>query len=345
MNKRFFLFFFNVSVFFFSGTVQAGLPADAIWEARLPDFSEQSYARAVEAAFVAYEKASGKPLVPQEKGRVGIKVYTNSGSGLATPQALTLAVIKGLVKRGYTAEKLFIFDLSAGYLRASGYLPPLSKGGRHFAGVPVYWLNDGAFYDKLWFYDNPLPSRNPAIYDSKESADMKTPEAKSTDVEGRKSFLPIPLLLTADFWINLPMVVDLPSIGVSGALANISLWNASNTKRFFSSPANAPVAVTEIAAIPEIKQNWVFTLLTLERYQYIGGSVFNSLYTETEPLLWMSANPVVLDYLMLQRMNRQRLRCSLPEISPRPLIFDYAEAIGLGKWNPTDNRIFPLELK
>lgn len=298
----------------------------SLWQFRLADFSEEGYLRAVQAAFSRWEKLTDASLKPGKHGRVALKLYTASGPGLATPRALTRAVVEVLVSRGYTRENIVLYDQHDYSLREAGYLPPRSEGGESYAGASVTWLREDAHYNDLWFYDSPLPARTRSLaVNSFELPD----EAFAED---RKSYLPVPLIADMDFWINLPMVTDVPGLGVSGALANATLWNASNTKRFLNNPASAPVAVAEIAAIPELREPWVFTLMTLERYQFIGGPHFNSLYTAEEPMLLMSDNPVALDYLMLEKMNRQRAHLSLPLIEPRPLLFEYAEAIGLGSW-------------
>jgi hypothetical protein len=133
----------------------------------------------------------------------------------------------------------------------------------------------------VWFYDSPLPQRFDPIF--MPSRRRRACPTTSTVDEDRKSFLATPLFLDADFWINLPVYTDHPMLGVNGALVNATLWNASNTARFFRSPANAPAAVAEMSAIPELRETWMFTLVSLEHYQFIGGPYFNSLYTVSEP--------------------------------------------------------------
>ncbi|MFP4540294.1 MAG: DUF362 domain-containing protein [Opitutales bacterium] len=299
-----------------------------VWEAPLPTFEESSYVRSVDALMAAFERSTGKNLAPGALGRVGIKIYTNSGPGLDTPHALTRAVIQGLVKRGYDRERLLIVDSSASSLREAGYLPPLSARGATaaFDGVPVVAIDSRELFDEKWFYESPVPA---SFFSPLGRSLLQAPDDDGSP-EQRRSLLPATLLTGVDFWINLPMVTDHRALGVNGALVNATLWNVGNRDRFFSSPANAPVAVAEIAAIPEMLDTWGFTLMTLERYQFIGGPEFNSFYTESEAKIWLAVDPVILDALILQRINARRERWGFQPLGVLLPMLDYAAGLGVG---------------
>jgi len=314
-------------------------PKEPVWEARLPAFDAAHYDQAVEALISRYERASGKALAPGAKRRVGIKVYTDSGQGLSTPIPLVQAVIAAMRRRGFENKNIFLVGLNQLRLRMTGYLPSLVTGQTPFVGNPVYVLESGRYYDPVWFYDSPLPERFDPIFAAQQTKEYSNTSSKDED---RKSFLATPLFLDADFWINLPVYTDHPVLGVNGALVNATLWNASNTARFFRSPANAPAAVAEMSAIPELRETWVFTIASLEIYQYIGGPFFNSLYTASEPYLWLSTDPVMMDALMRDRMNRWRRRDGFEDISDDIRTLEFAEALGVGSTRTKNAIIIPV---
>ena len=306
-------------------------PGAPVWEHRMTDFSDADYRFAVEQMLQNFESTTGRQLVPGAKKKVGLKIYADSGPGLATPFGLVRALIVSLEKRGFARENIFLVGLNPLRLRLTGYLPSFATGILPFPGHPVYVLESGKFYDPTWFYDSPLPSRFDPISNNQAVKNAAGGKSTTTTEEDRKSFLATPLFLDADFWINLPVYTDHLVLGVNGALVNATLWNASNTFRFFKSPATAPAAVAEMAAIPELREGWVLNLVSLQLYQFIGGPYFNSLYTATEPRLLMSADPVVLDALMLEKINGVRKRNGFdPVTEDEARMLDFAQQLGVG---------------
>jgi len=307
-----------------------------VYEYQMRDFSNADYRYAVQQLLSEYEHRTGHRLVPGAKKKVGLKIYADSGPGLATPFPLVRAVIAALEARGYQPGQIFLVGLNPLRLRLTGFLPSFATGETPFPGHPMYVLESGKFYDPSWFYDSPLPSRFDPITNDRAVEQAARGKNTTTTEEDRKSFLATPLFLDADFWINLPMYTDHPVLGINGALVNATLWNASNTFRFFKSPATAPAAVAEMAAIPELREGWVLTITSLELYQFIGGPYFNSLYTVSEPRLWMSADPVVLDALMLDRLNAARKRTGFDPIDTEEArMLDFAAQLGVGSRDTT----------
>jgi len=302
-----------------------------VYEYKLPDFSDGSYRVAVEQMLQEFERKTGHPLVPGPKKKVGLKIYADSGPGLATPFPLIHAVCEALEKRGYMKENIFLVGLNPLRLRLTGFLPSFATGVGPFEGHPMFVLESGKFYDPSWFYDSPLPSRFDPVMNEQAVKVAAKGKKNTTTEEDRKSFLATPLFMEADFWINLPVYTDHPVLGVNGALVNATLWNASNTFRFFKSPATAPAAVAEMAAIPELREGWALTIVSLQLYQFIGGPYFNSLYSLSEPRLWLSSDPVILDALMLDRLNAARKRTGFDPIeSEEARMLDFAQQLGVG---------------
>jgi hypothetical protein len=330
------------------------LRAGSLWEVVLPPLpagatpamsSPDRYAGAVEALIREFEAQVGRKLTPGEKGKVGLKLYAESGPGLATPQPLVRAVVEALMRRGYKREDIFLVGLNQLRLRLTGYLPTDPHLAPPFAGHPFFVLESGRFYDPIWFYDSPLPSRfDPILSGNQDRAPdfdldrlgVANPDTKIDLDADRKSFLATPLFLEADFWINLPVYTDHEALGVNGALVNATLWNASNTSRFFRSTRSAPAAVAEMAAIPELRQTWAFTLASLEQWQFVGGPAFNSLYTRGEPRLWLGTDPVLMDSLMLNRINQARREAGFEPISTNIRTLEFAETLEVGKRRGAD---------
>ena len=281
------------------------------------------HGKGVAALLEAWEAANG-PIEPGPTGRVVLKVYTNSGLGLRTPPSLVLALAEALERRGFERRNIVVADLEERRLRAAGYLPPLSEGGRTFRGMPVVVLDDPERFLPDWHYDSPLPP-DPLL-----DADRGGAGRLLEGDEDRKSFLPAPLLFDLDFWINLPVAVEHPVLGLSGAVANAGLWAVSNQARFFRRPVSAASSAVEIAAIPELRRTWLFSLLTLERYQIIGGPRFDSHYTHGRAELLLSDDPLLVDRYALAAVNASRLERGFDPILPEPLFFRYGESLGLG---------------
>jgi len=300
---------------------------EPIWQAHLSAFTDADYNAAVESLISAFETARGRPIVPGAKKKVGLKIYSDSGPGMATPVPLVRGVIAALQRRGYANKNIFLVGLNQLRLRMTGYLPSLVTGETPFKGNPVYVLESNRYYDPVWFYDSPLPERFDPIFAAHQTEGVPNTSTKDED---RKSFLATPLFLDTDFWINLPGYTDHQVLGVNGALVNATLWNASNTARFFRSPATAPAAVAEMSAIPELRQTWLFSIASLEHYQFIGGPYFNSLYSRSEPLVWLATDPVMMDALMRARINLWRRKEGFEPISDEIRTLEFAETLGVG---------------
>ena len=297
-----------------------------IWRTPLEDFAADGYSASIEKLLDEFESSSGKKLVPGKFGRVALKVYTNSGAGLHTPEPMVRAVVTALLARGFSKEGICIIDAEEKMLREAGFLPPLSQikeRGPYFDGIRVYGLDEGTLQSPTWFYESPLPRE----YTSPLGREMLQPIIELDPVKARKSFMPDILFGQVDFWINMPMVSHHPSTGMSGALVNASLWNITNSTRFFSSPANAPVAVAADCGITGT------------------GPAYNANYTNSRKEIWMSVDPVIMDANLIQLINRSRESRGFRKLPEVPEFILYAMQLGLGRGIPSETRFIKVDFE
>lgn len=304
-------------------------PSNQVFAYNLDAFSRDEYFRAAENVIGLFERSKDLKIKPGSLGKVGLKVYSHSGAGLSTPEHLVEGVVQSLITRGYEREDIFIMGLTSRSLRAAGFLPPLSHRSVMFNKVFVRSLDSGKYYNEGWFYDSPLPSQTTEYWiNIDEENSVASVEDKEVD---RKSYLPMPLMHEVDFWINLPCYTDHSTLGINGALMNATLWNASNTVRFLKNPASASVAIAEMGAIPELREKWTMNIVSLQQYQYVGGPIFNSLYTASERIVLLSENPVMLDSMMKERIDLQRRKNGFAPLPEELKILTYSEQLGLGE--------------
>lgn len=309
-----------------------------LWKVEMEDFSGDTYARQVEKLVSSFERQSGKALVPGTHRLAALKVYTGSGNGLHTPKALVNAVAKALMARGFREDEICIIDARRDTLRDCGYLPPLSRIGMvgpYYKNMRVYSLDSSELSSPAWFYESPLPRE----FTSPLGREMLRAPVELDPQEARKSYLPAILMGKVDFWINLPVASHHPGTGPSGALVNATLWNITNGTRFFNSPANSPVAVAEIAAIPELNAAWALNIISLQRFQFIGGPAFNANYTASAPELWMSVDPVIMDANLVSVLNSYRQQGGFEPFPEVPEFVVYAMQLGLGRGIPMETRL------
>lgn len=302
-------------------------PKLLVIEQKLGGFADQDYAAAVERTLGEFESRTGVGLRPGDLRRCGLKLSSEGGAGLATPKPLVRAVSAALMRRGFAREAVVICDAKAESLRQAGFLPALSTQSQMFEGFPI------AAWDRFapdWAKESQLRYENQVL-----------PRPGAQDVpwgDARVSVLPKTLIDEVDFWINLPVLSDSKALGVHGAMAAASLGNMANSERFLDNPFNASKAAVEVCAIPKLAKRNVLTVLSLERYQVLGGPGFDASWSRSEKTLLSSANPVIIDFIGLQKINAGRAASGIETIHPEPPIFSAANAgeIRLGTCRPAD---------
>ena len=270
---------------------------------------------------IRLETDLGISIHPANFPKIAINFDARLAPVLSTNLELLRSLIRFLEIRGYGSEELVLVT----HKLSLSYGEIVEK---EFPRYKIITSQSPDYYHPDWFHESPMP---PAIRDSTE---LILQFARDPDLRSkleRQSKLPACLFLENTYWINLATAMDDYYLGINGAITGITLNASSNTQRFREDLTMGPANAVEMLAIPELWEKRLFSVLDLSKLQIAGGPSLNFEFTRSSSNLYLSKNPVFLDYLGMKWIGEERKKAGLADKNIEDCkLFVFAEELGLG---------------
>lgn len=270
----------------------------------------------------AITNLTGKPSIPaawrsliSTQDTVGIKVFSEPGPHSGTRPAVVAAVVQQLLAAGVPPAHIVIWDRHQADLRLAGFFSLAERFGVRVAGSAE------AGYDEKTFYET-------ALLGNLVWGDLEF--GKKGSGVGRKSF--VSKLVTEQMTkiINITPLMNHNEAGVCGNLFSLALGSVDNVNRFEGDATRLATAVPEIYDLPALSDHVVLNIVDALICQYEGEE--RSLLHYSTPLnqLRFSRDPVALDVLSIQDLDRERQAAKAPSVSANLELYHNASLIDLG---------------
>jgi hypothetical protein len=250
---------------------------------------------------------------------IGIKVYSSPGAAVGTRPDVVAAVVEGLIAAGVPTNKLIIWDRYAAHLRHAGFYELQSRYGVRVEGAVEAGFDSGSFYDT-------------ALLGNLVYGDLEF--GQKDENAGRKSF--ISRLVSGEITkiINVSPLLNHNSASVTGHLFSLALGSSDNIIRFESSPGRLATAVPELYALPALGDRVALNITDALLAQYQGEDRGMLHYTVALNEIRMSRDPVALDVLAAQDLERLRRFRSDVELPVNWDLYKNAALLQLGVADP-----------
>lgn len=269
---------------------------------------------------------TGRPTPPQAwrtllstQDVVGLKVYSAPGANSGTHPAVVEAVIQSLLEAGLTAKQIIIWDKQLGQLRLAGFCALADRYGLRAAG------SQDTGYDTNHFYESPLLGQ--LVWADHEFG-------QKGEGVGRKSFVSKLVSQQMTKIINISPLLNHNLAGVSGNLYGLALGSVDNTLRFAGSGERLASAVPEICALPILGDRVALNIVDGLVAQYYGEERSLLHYAGVPGQLRFSTDPVALDVLSIQELERLREAAHAPPAKPNLQLYQNAALLELGIADP-----------
>jgi hypothetical protein len=258
---------------------------------------------------------------------VGLKVFCSPGPTGGTRPAVVSAVVKGLLTSGIPGKQIVIWDKQLSDLRAAGFVELADRLGVQVAGS----VEEG--FDEKAFYESSLLGK--LVWGDYEFG-------RKTDNVGRKSFVSKLLTRRLTKVINITPLLNHNYAQVSGNLYSLALGSVDNTLRFEASN-QLNQAIPEIYALAEVGDHVVLNLVDALICQYQGEEHTLMHYSTMLCQVRLSTDPVALDVLSVQELDRQRRLAKAPPVKVSWQMFNNASLLELGISDPRMIDIIKLD--
>jgi uncharacterized protein (DUF362 family) len=239
--------------------------------------------------------------IVQPGQRVALKVNTLGGRGLSTNVQLVEAICERLQKAGIRAQDIVIFDRDTAELERAGFHAKM--GGNQ---VQCFGTDRTGFEDDL------------------------------SEFGEAGSLVSKILTRQCDLLINVPVLKDHDGAGVSIALKNM-YGVIHNPNKYH--PNGCDPYVADVNMLPEIRSKLRLHICDATTACYEGGPAFKPQFAWAENALLVSEDPVALDQVGWQIIERRRAEMGLKTLEaegrpPRYIATAADAAHGLGINDP-----------
>ena len=250
---------------------------------------------------------------------VGIKVFSPPGPNSGTRPAVVGAIIEGLLAAGLPPQHIIVWDKQMIDLRLAGFFDLADRYGVRVAGSAQAGYDEKTYYDtaligNLVWGDVEFGKKGPGI--------------------GRKSFVSKLITQQMTKIINVTPMLNHNLAGVSGNLFSLAEGSVDNFVRFETDPDRLATAVPEIYALPALGDRVVLNIVDALVCQYEGSERGLLHYSVALNQLRVSRDPVALDVLSVQELQRQRGSAGAPDVNTNVDLYNNAALLELGVSDP-----------
>jgi hypothetical protein len=222
---------------------------------------------------------------------IGIKIYSVPGPNSGTRSAVVAAVVEGLLAAGVPPKHVIVWDREALDLRLAGFFQLADRYGVQVRSSLLSGFDGNTYYESslmgnLVWGDYEFGKRDAGT--------------------GRRSFVSKLVSREITKLINVTPLLNHNVAGVSGNLYGLASGSVDNFTRFEYDPVRLATAVPEIYALPAVGDKVVLNIVDALICQYEGGERGLLHYSVMLNELRFSKDPVALDVLSIQELDRQR---------------------------------------